>query len=90
MCGRRKVEVFSAGCPLCDEAEKRVRELACRSCDISILKMQEPLSLRRAKELGVKSVPAIAVNGKLVGCCAGQGIDEQALRDAGLGSPITS
>jgi len=86
----RKVEVFSAGCPLCDEAEKKVRKLACSSCDVTVFKIQEPLALKRAKELGVKSVPAIAVNGKLVGCCAGQGIDEKALRDAGLGSPITS
>jgi len=86
----RKVEIFSAGCPLCVEAEKRVRKLACPSCDITVLKMQEPLALERAKELGVKSVPAIAVNGKLIGCGTGQGIDEKALRDAGLGSPITS
>jgi glutaredoxin len=86
----RKVEVFSAGCPLCDEAEKRVRKLACPSCDITVLKIQEPLSLQRAKELGVKSVPAIAVNGKLIGCCAGQSIDEKTLLDAGIGSPITS
>jgi hypothetical protein len=88
--GKRKIELFSAGCPLCVEVEKKVRELAYRSCDITVLKLQEPLALKRAKELGVRSVPAIAKNGKLIGCCVGQGIDEKGLRDAALGGPITS
>jgi glutaredoxin len=84
----RKVEIFTADCPLCAEAEKTIRELACKSCIITVLNMQEPLSLKRARELGVKSVPAVAINDKLIGCCARQGIDEDALREAGLGKPI--
>ncbi len=36
----RKIEIFSAGCPLCSEAEKTVRELACPSCDVTVLNMQ--------------------------------------------------
>jgi hypothetical protein len=28
---KRKIEVFTAGCPLCDETVKLVRELACPS-----------------------------------------------------------
>ena len=52
---------------------------------MTVLKMPEPLSLKRANELEVKSVPAVAVNGKLVGRCTGQqGIEEKALQDAGL------
>ena len=85
----RKIEVFSAGCPLCSEAEKTVRELACPSCDVTVLNMQEPTSLERAKELGVHSVPAVAIDGKLAGCCTGRGIDEKALQDAGLGKPLS-
>lgn len=84
----RKIEIFSAGCPLCSEAEKTVRELACPSCDVTVLNMQEPTSLERAKELGVHSVPAVAIDGKLAGCCAGRGINEEALQDAGLGQPL--
>ena len=84
----RKIEIFSAGCPLCSEAEKTVRELACPSCDVTVLNMQEPTSLERAKELGVHSVPAVAIDGKLAGFCTGRGINEEALQDAGLGQPL--
>ena len=89
MSNTRKIEIFSAGCPLCSEAEKTVRELACPSCDVTVLNMQDPESLKRAKELGVHSVPAVAVDGKLADCCAGRGIDEKILQDAGLGKPLS-
>jgi glutaredoxin len=89
MSNTRKIEVFSAGCPLCDEAEKTVRELACPSCDVTVLNLQDPDSLQRAKELGVRSVPAVAVDGKLADCCTGRGIDEEVLQDAGLGKPLS-
>jgi glutaredoxin 3 len=39
----------------------------------------------RARDLGVRSVPAAAINGQLASCCSGSGIEEQALRAAGLG-----
>jgi glutaredoxin len=90
MSNSRKIEVFSAGCPLCSEAEKTVRELTCPSCEVTVLKMQDPESLKRAKELGVNSVPAVAIDGKLAGCCAGRSIDEKVLQDAGLGKPLSS
>ncbi len=85
----RKIEIFSAGCPLCIEAEERVRKLACPSCDVTVLNMQDSGSWKRAKELDVQSVPAVAVDGKLTGCCTGRGINEKALQDAGLGKPLS-
>jgi len=36
----------------------------------------------KAKHYGVRSVPAIVVDGKLAGCCAGRGPDEHVLRSA--------
>lgn len=86
----RKIEIFSAGCPLCIEAEKIVRELACSSCDVSVLDMKKPASLERAKQLGIQSVPAVAIDGKLACWCGTRGIDRKALQDAGLGSPLSS
>ena len=85
----RKIEVFSAGCPLCIEAEEKVRKLACPSSDVTVLNMQDSESFQRAKELDVQSVPAVAVDGKLAGCCTGRGINEKALQDAGLGKPLS-
>jgi len=42
---------------------------------------------KRAKGLGIRSVPAVVIDGKLAACCAGRGVDEAVLRAAGLGRP---
>lgn len=81
----RKVEVFSAGCPACQEVIKVVRQIACSSCEVEVLDMHKPEVAEKAKGYGVKSVPAVAVNGKLANCCAGPGVDEATLREAGIG-----
>ena len=41
-----------------------------------------------SKALGVRSVPAVAIDGKLADCCTHRGIDMEALRAAGLGTPL--
>jgi len=88
MAAKRKVEVFSAGCATCNEAVEIVKRAACPSCDVVVLDMHDREVARRAKALGVRSVPAVAIDGKLAECCTGGGIDEQVLRAAGLGTPL--
>lgn len=85
MTTKRKVEVFSAGCPSCQTAIELVNRLTCGSCEVSILDMNDINVAKRARDLGVRSVPAVAINGQLASCCSGSGIEEQALRAAGLG-----
>ncbi len=85
MNAKRKVEIFTAGCPACDEAVELVRRIACPSCEVEVLDMHDPAVAERAKALGAETVPAIAVDGKLAGCCVGLGIDEGKLREAGIG-----
>jgi glutaredoxin 3 len=80
---KRKVEIFSAGCDVCQEAIALVNKLACPSCEVEILNMHDVANATRAKSLGIKSVPAIVVNGELVSCC-----EEQALRAAGIGQAL--
>lgn len=82
---KRKVEVFSAGCPVCQIAIELVNRLACGSCEVSILDMNDIHVAKRARDLGVHSLPAVAINGQLASCCSGVGVEEQALRAAGLG-----
>jgi glutaredoxin len=82
---KRKVEVFTAGCPACDEAVTLVKSLACDSCDVEVLDMKQPGIAERAKGYGVRSVPAVVINGKLAGCCSGPGIDADSLRAEGIG-----
>lgn len=87
MSAKRKIEIFSAGCPACDETVKLVNQLACPSCDISIFDMKKPDVAQRAKVLGIKSVPAVVIDGKLADCCSGRGVNEASLKAAGLGYP---
>lgn len=87
MTRKRTVEVFSAGCAVCDDAVSLVRRLACSSCDVSVLDMQDPKVAARAKSLGVRTVPAVAIDGKLAACCTG-GPDEATLRAAGVGQVL--
>lgn len=83
---KRTVEVFSAGCPACEETIRLVNEIACSSCEVSILDMKEPAIAKRAKDLGITRIPAVVVNGKLADCCVGNGPTEAGLRAAGVGS----
>ncbi len=85
MSTKRKVEIFSAGCLACEETIALINRLACSSCEVSVLDMKDPQIARRAKGLGIRSVPAVVIDGKLADCCQGRGPDETALRAAGLG-----
>ena len=85
---KRKIEIFSAGCSLCQETIDLVNELACPSCEIIIHDMHEKDTRLRADELGVKSVPAVAINYVLADCCLGKGVDGELLEATGLGQPM--
>ena len=85
---KRKIEIFSAGCPACEETIQLVNSVACPSCEVSVLDMREKTVAGRAQSLGVRSVPAVVIDGKLADCCSGRGPDEKVLRAAGLGRPL--
>ena len=82
---KRKIEIFTAGCPACKETIDLVNKTACPSCEVSILDMKDAAVARRAKSLGIRSVPAVVIDGQLASCCAGRGVDENSLRAAGVG-----
>ena len=88
MADKRLVGIFSAGCAVCEETVSLVRDIACASCDVSILNMKEPEVAARAKSLGIHSLPAVAIDGKLADCCAGRGPNGGMLREAGIGKPL--
>jgi len=89
MATKRQIEIFSAGCPVCQETIDLVKEIACPSCEISILDMQDQAVAERARTLEIKSVPAIAIDGQLADCCAGRGVDKDTLRRSGIGQPLS-
>lgn len=83
---KRRIELFSAGCPACEEAIALVRRVACPSCEVEVLDMRDRAVAERAKEYGVKQVPAVVVDGQLAECCQSKGITDAELRRAGVGS----
>ena len=85
MTAKRKVEVFTAGCAVCDDAVALVQRISCPSCDVEIHDMRQPAAARKAGQYGLRGMPAVVIDGKVADCCAGRGPDEQALRAAGLG-----
>ena len=88
MAATRKIEVFGAGCAVCEDTVALINKLACPSCDIRILDMNQTDVAKKAKQYGIRSVPAIAIDGKLADCCAERGPSEQQLRTTGVGVPL--
>lgn len=84
------VEVFTAGCPLCDETVKLVKNLACENCDVQIYDLREGCASNECREkatrYGIHRVPAVVVDGKLAECCQNQQpVTREALVLAGIG-----
>ena len=65
MATKRKIEIFTAGCSVCNETVALVKAIACSSCDVQILDMHKEKNPERAKQYGIRSVPAVVVDGKL-------------------------
>ncbi len=88
---KRLVEVFTAGCPMCDETVKLVKSSVCPSCDLKIYDLREGCATDecrdKARRYGVTAVPAVAVNGVLLDCCRREPITADRLRSAGIGQP---
>lgn len=80
---KRRVEVYTAGCPCCDASLKLVREIACENCGVTARDMRDPEVARNAEALGIRAVPAVVIDGQLAACCTSQGPTQEALRAAG-------
>jgi glutaredoxin 3 len=82
MAERKKIEVFSAGCCLCEGTIEVAKRLAGSSHEVVVYDMRQSEAASRAKQYGVHSIPGIVIDGKLANCCAGRGPDENVLRSA--------
>lgn len=81
------VEVFTAGCPLCDPVVELVRRVAGSSCSVTVYNVSDdPQAARRAKEAGIDRVPMVLIDGQPLECCQSGSPTEEALREAGVGS----
>ena len=63
---RHQVEVFSTGCPICEETIRLIHRLCGDSCEITVLSVRDETIANRARGLGLRSFPAVVVDGELV------------------------
>lgn len=87
---KRQIEIFTAGCPVCEPVVQLVKDTVCENCEITVYNLSEQceskICVKKMEEYGVKRLPAIAVNGELIGCCKNAGITKEDLINAGIGS----
>ncbi len=64
---KRKIEVFSAGCPLCNETFALVKETV-NSCGCEVIerRCEGTECCDEAKSYGVRAMPTVVVDGQIV------------------------
>ncbi|MDQ4068642.1 MAG: thioredoxin family protein [Actinomycetota bacterium] len=86
-----RIEIFSAGCPVCEEGTARVRALATDDQEIVVHDLRaDEKAAERAASYGIRTVPAVVVDGQLLGCCRNTGPTEEEMVAAGIGQPAGS
>lgn len=67
MPNRRRIEVFTAGCPLCEETLRLVREaVAACGCEVVERRCTEIECCDEAKRYGVRAMPTVVVDRQIV------------------------
>ena len=96
---KRQVEVFTAGCAVCEPAVQLVKELACPDCEVTVNELggaeasaftggSGSAAADKAAQYGIKAVPAVVIEAKLVSCCRTPGPGREELAAAGIGQPL--
>lgn len=61
----KRIEVFTADCPLCKETSRLLRQEACPECEIIEQRCKGDECCEPAKKYAIKAVPTIVVDGKI-------------------------
>lgn len=84
----RRVEIFSAGCHTCQRTIEQLRDQIDPRHEIVIHDMQEDgAATAKAEAFGIRTVPAVVVDGRLLSCCTNTGPTRRELHGAGLAKP---
>jgi len=82
----RRVEIFSAGCQTCKRTIEQLREQIDPRHEIVIHDMNNDKgAAAKADAFGIRTVPAVVVDGSLLACCKNKGPTLRELHAAGLG-----
>jgi hypothetical protein len=86
---KRTVEIFTAGCPVCNPVIELVKETACENCEIIVYDLvkqcEEKVCIIKMKEYEIIKLPSVVINGELLNCCKGTQITREDLLEAGIG-----
>lgn len=82
-----QIELFSAGCPLCQAVAEKIESLAGPECNVRVHDLRnDPLAVRAAERYAIRRVPSVVIDGRLATCCTLGAVDEGVLQAAGLGA----
>jgi len=84
---KRQVEVFTAGCPVCEPVVQLVQDMACPDCEVTIHDLRQS-GAEQAAEYRIKTVPAVVVDGNVAPCCQNRGPNRDDLAAAGIGQRL--
>ena len=85
---KRKIEVFTAGCPACQPSVDAILVAACEHCEVEVhdLSASDRALVALAASYGVRRLPAVVIDGQVASCCALPDPDLDTLRTEGLGA----
>ncbi|MFI5323347.1 MAG: glutaredoxin [Thermodesulfobacteriota bacterium] len=90
MASKRKVEVFTAECTVCEQTVELVRKVACPSCEVIIYDLREGCITNECRDkvklYRITRLPAVVVNGNLLDCCKIGPVSENDLRAVSAGT----
>ena len=85
---RRRVEIFSAGCRTCERTIEQLRDQIDPRHEVVVLDLHaDPGAAEKAEAFGIRTVPAVVVDGFLLACCKNKGPTLRELHAAGLAKP---
>ena len=84
---KRKIEVFTAGCQVCNPVVELVKLMANEEYNEVIVydlvkQFGNKECVTKVEEYGIKRLPAIAIEGKLMECCKSNAITKEDLINA--------
>jgi len=85
---KKKVEIFTAGCSVCSPVVDLIKTNASDDCEVIIYDLIKQCDskecISKVVDYGLKSIPAVAVNGALLNCCKTKGVSREELIKAGI------
>jgi len=83
---KKQVDIFTAGCPVCEPVVQLVKATAGANCNITVYNLSESRHKDILKKYKLTRLPAVAVDGKLLDCCKNIGITKEDLINTGIGA----